>query len=61
MTYAIGCLSAYEVLDRHRRDGSLHDHIVKQWLFVRSYVNKGGRLFVALMADGGTFEFEPMP
>jgi para-nitrobenzyl esterase len=41
--------------------GSLHDHIVKQWPFVRSYLFKGGHLFLSLMADGGTFEFEPMP
>jgi para-nitrobenzyl esterase len=40
--------------------GSLHDHIVKQWGFVRSYVIKDGRLFLSLMADGGTYEFEPI-
>lgn len=39
--------------------GSLHDHIVKQWPFVRSYVIKGGHLFLSLMADGGIYEFEP--
>jgi heat shock protein HslJ len=39
--------------------GSLHDHIVKQWPFIRSFVFRGGHLFLALMADGGTFEFEP--
>ena len=33
--------------------GSLHDRIVKQWPFVRSYVIKEGRLFLSLMADGG--------
>ena len=38
--------------------GSMHDQIVKQWSFIRSYVVKDGRLFLALMADGGTFEFE---
>jgi para-nitrobenzyl esterase len=37
--------------------GSLHDHIVRQWAFVRSYVIKDGRLFLSLMADGGTYEF----
>ena len=41
--------------------GSLHDHMVKQWSFVRSYTIKSGHLFVSLMADGGTFEFEPLP
>jgi heat shock protein HslJ len=40
--------------------GSLHDHIVKQWPNVRSYVIKGGHLFLSLMADGGIYEFEPM-
>jgi putative lipoprotein len=39
--------------------GSLHDHIVKQWPYVRSYVLKDGRLFLSLMADGGIYEFEP--
>jgi para-nitrobenzyl esterase len=39
---------------------SLHDHIVKQWGFVRSYVVRDGRLFLSLMADGGIYEFEPI-
>jgi heat shock protein HslJ len=39
--------------------GSLHDQIVKQWGNVRSYVIKDGHLFLALMADGGIYEFEP--
>ena len=38
--------------------GSLHDHIVKQWRYVRSYVIKDGRLVLSLMADGGTYTFE---
>ena len=38
--------------------GSLHDQIVKQWGFVRSYVVKDGRLVLSLMADGGTYTFE---
>lgn len=41
--------------------GSLHDHIVKQWGFVRSYVIRDGRLFLSLMADGGIYEWEPLP
>ena len=41
--------------------GSLHDHIVKQWGFVRSYVIKDGHLYLSLMADGGIYEFEPLP
>jgi para-nitrobenzyl esterase len=39
--------------------GSLHDQIVKQWGFVRSYVMRDGHLFLSLMADGGIDEFEP--
>ena len=39
--------------------GSLHDQIVKQWENIRSYVMKDGHLFLALMADGGIYEFEP--
>jgi para-nitrobenzyl esterase len=38
--------------------GSLHDQIVKQWANIRSYVIKNGHLFLALMADGGIYEFE---
>jgi len=38
---------------------SLHDHILKQWGNIRSYVVRDGHLFVALMADGGIYEFEP--
>jgi heat shock protein HslJ len=40
--------------------GSLHDHLVKQWPYVRSYVMRDGHLFLSLMADGGIYEFEPM-
>ena len=39
---------------------SLHDQIVKQWPYVRSYVMKDGHLFVSLLADGGIYEFEPL-
>lgn len=38
--------------------GSLHDHIVRQLPYVRSYVVKDGRLYLSLMADGGIYEFE---
>ena len=41
--------------------GSLHDQIVRQWEHVRSYVIKNDHLFLSLMADGGIYEFEPMP
>ena len=40
--------------------GSLHDQIVKQWSFIRSYMVRDGHLFLALMADGGIYEFEPL-
>jgi len=40
--------------------GSLHDRMVKDWEFVRSYILKDGYLFLALMADGGIYEFEPI-
>ena len=40
--------------------GSLHDHIVKQWGNIRSYVIRDGHLFLALMADGGIYEFKPI-
>ncbi|WP_421658707.1 META domain-containing protein [Leptothermofonsia sp. ETS-13] len=40
--------------------GSLHDRLVKDWKFVRSYVIKDGHLFLSLFADGGVYEFEPM-
>jgi uncharacterized protein/heat shock protein HslJ len=41
--------------------GSLHDRFVKDMTFVRSYVRKDGHLFLSLMADGGIYEFEPLP
>jgi para-nitrobenzyl esterase len=42
-------------------DGSLHDHIVKQWAYIRSFVIQDGHLFLSLMADGGIYEFAPAP
>jgi para-nitrobenzyl esterase len=39
--------------------GSLHDQIVRQLGFVRSFLIKGDRLFLSLMADGGSYELEP--
>jgi heat shock protein HslJ len=41
--------------------GSLHDRIVKHWPSIRSYVLEDGHLHLALMADGGIYEFEPSP
>jgi para-nitrobenzyl esterase len=39
--------------------GSLHDYIVKQLPYVRSYLVKENRLYLILMADGGALEYEP--
>ena len=39
--------------------GSLHDHFIKQWPNVRAYTLKDGHLFLSLVADGGSYEFEP--
>lgn len=39
--------------------GSLHDRYIAQFSWVRSYVLKGGHLFLATMADGSIIEFEP--
>lgn len=41
--------------------GSLHDQIVRQLPYASSYVIKDGHLFLALMADGGIYEFESVP
>jgi para-nitrobenzyl esterase len=41
--------------------GSLYDQIVKQLGHVRSYTVKDGHLYLSLMADGGTYELEPIP
>lgn len=39
--------------------GSLHDHLVKQLPYVRSYVLRDRHLYLSLMADGGIYELEP--
>jgi len=40
--------------------GSMHDQVARQWTHIRSYVIRDGHLFLALMADGGIYEFAPM-
>src|SRR5262245_38810117 len=40
--------------------GSLHAQIARQSPFIRSYVTRPGHLFLALMADCGIYEFEPI-
>jgi copper homeostasis protein (lipoprotein) len=37
----------------------LNDRLVKDWQYVRSYLLKDNHLFLSLMADGGTYEYEP--
>ncbi|HKU47840.1 MAG TPA: META domain-containing protein [Burkholderiales bacterium] len=41
--------------------GSIDHEIAKRLPHVRSYIIKDGRLFLSMMADGGTFELEPVP
>jgi para-nitrobenzyl esterase len=41
--------------------GSLYDRLVQDMEHVQSYVLKGGRLYLSLMADGGIYEFEREP
>jgi len=43
------------------RPESLSDKYLAQFQWVRSYVMKDGRLFLATMADGAIIEFEPAP
>jgi para-nitrobenzyl esterase len=40
--------------------GSIDFEILKRLPHVRSYLFKDGHLFLSMMADGGTFEFEPV-
>jgi heat shock protein HslJ len=40
---------------------AVYTRLTRQWESIRSFVLKDGHLHLALMADGGTFEFEPMP
>lgn len=41
--------------------GSMHDRVAADWDAVRGYALKDGHLFLSLMADGGTYEYEPAP
>ena len=40
--------------------GSLHDRLVGDWARLGSFMIRDGHLFIALKADGGTYEFEPV-
>jgi para-nitrobenzyl esterase len=39
----------------------LQERLVKDLAAMRSYVVRDGRLFISLFADGGIYEFEPLP
>jgi para-nitrobenzyl esterase len=39
----------------------LQRRFVRDLDFVRSYVVRDGHLFLSLMADGGIYQFEPIP
>jgi para-nitrobenzyl esterase len=39
--------------------GWLTEHVARQLPNIRSYLIRDGHLFLSLMADGGTYEFEP--
>jgi para-nitrobenzyl esterase len=39
---------------------TLDDRFTKDWSYIRSYIIKDGHLFLALKADGGTYEFDPL-
>jgi len=41
--------------------GSMHDRVAADFGAVRSYAIKDGQLQLSLMADGGTYEYEPAP
>jgi heat shock protein HslJ/membrane-bound inhibitor of C-type lysozyme len=40
---------------------SMDSQLIKHWSYIRSYVVRNGHLFLSLMADGGNYEFQPMP
>ena len=39
----------------------LNDRIARDWQYVRTYTLRNGRLYLALMADAGIYEFERTP
>lgn len=42
-------------------EGSMHDRVAADWGAVRSYAIRDGHLYLSLMADGGSYEYEPVP
>ncbi|MEX2284144.1 MAG: META domain-containing protein [Gemmatimonadota bacterium] len=41
--------------------GTLLDRFARDLGYVRTYTMKDGHLYLALMMDGGIYEFEPLP
>jgi hypothetical protein len=39
----------------------MDERVTSQAPYVRSYLLKDGKLYLSLMADGGIFEWEPLP
>jgi heat shock protein HslJ len=52
---------AVAVTARACADSGLADRLAKDLEQVRGYLLKGDRLYLSLMADGGTYAFEPAP
>jgi len=42
-------------------EGSMHDRVAADWGAVRSYAIRDKHLVLSLIADGGTYEYEPVP
>lgn len=40
---------------------SIGDRYLRDFEYMRSYILRDGKLYISLMADGGIWEFEPMP
>jgi heat shock protein HslJ len=39
--------------------GSLHNRLIKDWPQIRSYTQQNGQLYLALAAEGGSYQFAP--
>jgi heat shock protein HslJ len=39
--------------------GSMHDRLIKDWPQIRSYTQQNGQLYLALAAEGGSYQFAP--
>ncbi len=38
---------------------SLHNRLIKDWPLIRSYTQQNGQLYLALAAEGGSYQFAP--